>query len=217
MDGGAMIETPEGGAAAASLEHSPPASSPAAAMPAAPAGQAPGSGHGPAEGHAPPGPGRRGQRLLVVLLVVACAVAVAAAAVIAVLLTQRPHQAHAAAHPLRATVFRLRPGQCFVSLPNGIAGAHVVPCAQPHDAEIYGTFRVAGQRWPGIAALGTQARLGCQARLSSYLNPQLATSDLAETYAYPNQGAWAAGAHTVVCEIRGTQGRLTGSVRAFSG
>lgn len=216
-----MIETPESGAAATSLEHSPPASSPAPATPATPAvpaGQAPAAGHSPAEGHTPTGgPGRRGRRLLVVLLVAACAVAVAAAAVIAVLLAQRPQRAHAAAHPLRATVFRLRPGQCFDSSPNGIAGAHVVPCAQPHEAEIYGTFRVAGQRWPGTAALGTQARLGCQARLSGYLNPQLATGDLAETYAYPNQGAWAAGAHTVICEIRGTQGRLTGSVRAFTG
>ena len=207
-----MIESPESGAAAASLEHSPPAPSPA------PAAQVPAAGHSPAEGHPPPaGPGRRGRRLLVVLLVAACAVAVAAAAVIAVLLAQRPQRAHAAAHPLRATVFGLRPGQCFDSSPNGIAGAHVVPCAQHHDAEIYGTFRVAGQHWPGAAALGTRARLGCQARLGGYLNPQLATSDLAETYAYPNRGAWLAGAHTVICEIRGTQGKLTGSVRTFSG
>ncbi len=70
--------------------------------------------------------------------------------------------------------------------------------------------------WPGSAALGSQARLGCQDRLASYLNPQLATNDLAEFYAYPNQGAWAAGEHSVICEIRGTQGRLTGSVRASS-
>jgi Septum formation len=215
-----MIETPEGGAAAASLEHSPPAPAPAPASPAAPAtpaSAAPGIGRGAAEGHPVSGPGPRGRRLMIILLVAACAVAVAAAAVIALLLAQRPHRAQAAAHPLRATVFRLRPGQCFDSSPNGIAGAHVIPCTRPHDAEIYGTFRVAGQRWPGIAALGTRARLGCQARLSGYLNPQLATSGLAETYAYPNQGAWAAGAHMVICEIRGTQGRLTGSVRAFSG
>ena len=36
----------------------------------------------------------------------------------------------------------------------------------------------------------------------------------AESYAYPNVGAWAAGVHSVICEIRGTQGKLTGSVRA---
>jgi len=216
-----MIETPETGAAT-SLEDKAQAASPAtAAAPdpaAAPTGQAP-AGHG---GQAPAGPspgvpGRRGQRLLIALLAVTCAVAVAAAAVTAALLVHRPHRAGAAAPPLRATVFRLRPGQCFDSMHNGIAGAHVLPCAQPHDAEIYGTFRVAAQRWPGTAALGTEARLGCQARLGGYLNPQLATTGLAETYAYPNRGAWAAGVHTVICEIRGTRGRLTGSVRTFGG
>jgi hypothetical protein len=130
-----------------------------------------------------------------------------------VLVTQRPRQAHAA-HSLRATVFRLHPGQCFNSLPNGIGGAYAVPCARPHDAEIYGGFRVAGQSWPGAAALGEQARQGCQSMLSAYLNPQLDTSGLTESYAYPNEGAWAAGVRSVICEIRSTQGKLTGSVRA---
>jgi hypothetical protein len=234
-----MVETPDTGGVTAGVEDNAPATvaapalspapatvaapalSPAPATAAAPPSQAPRTGQGAADSRAPAGlppggTGPRGTRLIVVLLVVACAVAVAAAAMIGVLVTQRPHRAPAA-HPLRATVFGLRPGQCFDSSPNGIAGAHVVPCAQPHDAEIYGAFRVAGQRWPGTAALGTQARLGCQARLSGYLNPELDTSGLAESYAYPNQGAWAAGAHTVMCEIRGTQGRLTGSVRAFTG
>jgi hypothetical protein len=111
-------------------------------------------------------------------------------------------------------VFRLHPGQCFNSLPNGIAGAHAVRCRRPHDGEIYGDFRVAGRRWPGAAALGEQARRGCRSKLSSYLNPQLNTTGLAESYAYPNEGAWAAGVHSVICEIRSTHGKLTGSVRA---
>jgi hypothetical protein len=92
-----------------------------------------------------------------------------------------------------------------------------VPCARPHDGEIYSAFRVAGQHWPGTTALGSRARSGCQARLAGYLNPQLATNGLAESYAYPNKGAWAAGEHMVICEIRGTQGKLTGSVRASGG
>jgi len=201
-----MNEMPETGPAATSLEDKAP-------------GAAPASAPGRPGAAAPPvlaGPRRRGKRLLIVLFAVSIAVAAAAAAVTAVLLMHRPHQAHAPAHPLRATVFGLRPGQCFNSLPNGIAGAHVVPCAPPHDGEIYGAFLVAGHQWPGSAAMGSQARLGCQARLTGYLNPQLDTSGLAESYAYPNQGAWAAGEHMVICEIRGTQGRLTGSVRASS-
>jgi hypothetical protein len=199
-----MSEMPQTGAAVTNVAATPesgPASAPATPGPA------------PARAPAPVSP-RRGRRLLLILFVVTCAVAVAAAAVIVVLVIQRPRQAHVAAHPLRATVFRLHPGQCFNSLPNGIAGAHAVPCRRPHDGEIYGDFRVAGQSWPGAAALGEQARQGCQTRLSGYLNPQLNTTGLAESYAYPNEGAWTAGVHSVICEIRSTQGKLTGSVRA---
>jgi putative regulator of septum formation len=201
-----MNEMPETGPAATGLEDKAPSAAPAGA-PGRPGSEAPPTLTSPRQ---------RGKRLLIVLFAVSIAVALAAAAVIAVLLTHRPHQAHAAAHPLRATVFGLHPGQCFNSLPNGIAGAHAVPCAQPHDGEIYGTFRVAGRDWPGGAALASQAGAGCQARLAGYLNPQLDTSGMAESYAYPNQGAWAAGQHSVICEIRGTQGKLTGSVRASS-
>ena len=89
-----------------------------------------------------------------------------------------------------------------------------MPCRRPHDGEIYGDLRVAGRSWPGSAALGERARRGCQSRLGGYLNPRLATTGLAESCAYPNEGAWAAGVHSVICEIRGTQGKLTGSVRA---
>ena len=203
-----MNEMPETGPAATSLEDKAPRPVPAAA-PERPSGKA------PAGAPALVSPRGRGKRLLVTLFAVSVALAVVAAAVTAVLLTHRPHRAQAATHPLRATVFGLRPGQCFNSLPNGIAGAHAVPCAQPHDGEIYGAFLVAGNDWPGSAVLASQARLGCQARLAGYLNPQLDTSGLAESYAYPNSGAWAAGEHTVICEIRGTGGKLTGSVRAF--
>jgi hypothetical protein len=173
-------------------------------------------GRAPA-GLAPAGPRPRWRRLLIVLAAVAGAAAVAAAVTAVLLLMHRPHRAPVSAHPLRATVFGLRPGQCFNSDQDGIAGAHAVPCAHPHDGEIYGAFRVAGQRWPGAAVLGSQALSGCQRRLAGYLNPQLATSGLAESYAYPNQGAWAAGEHMVICEIRGIQGKLTGSVRASGG
>jgi hypothetical protein len=200
-----MSETPETGAAGTNVAAAPesaPASAPAPPGPAA------------AGAPASVSPRRRGRRVLLILFIVTCAVAVAAAAVIVVLVTQRPRQAHVAAPPLRATVFRLHPGQCFNSLPNGIAGAHAIPCAQPHDGEIYGDFRVAGRSWPGAAVLAGHARQGCQSRLGGYLNPQLNTYGLDESYAYPNEGAWAAGVHSVICEIRSTRGKLTGSVRA---
>jgi hypothetical protein len=126
---------------------------------------------------------------------------------------------HGRAHappPALPSVFRLRAGDCVNSGPDGISSPTVVPCGQPHDAEIYARFALAGQRWPGNAAIGTQARQGCTARLGGYLNPQLATTVLAESYVFPDQGAWNAGVRTIICEIRSTTGKLTGSVRGLS-
>jgi hypothetical protein len=199
-----MNEMPETGPAVTGVEDKAPGPPPAGA-PERPRGDA------PAELARP---GRRGRRLLIILFVASLVVAAGAAAVTGALLLHRSHWPPPAPHPLRATVFGLHPGQCFNSLPNGIAGAHAVPCRRPHDGEIYGAFRVVGHDWPGSAALVSQARQGCQARLTGYLNPQLNTSGLAESYAYPNEGAWETGEHSVICEIRSTQGKLTGSVRA---
>jgi Septum formation len=120
------------------------------------------------------------------------------------------------ATPHLPAVFLLRPGECVNSALNASSAARVVPCGQPHDAEIYAAFRLAGRNWPGSAAVGARARLGCVARLGSYLNPQLATAALAQFYIFPSSGAWAAGERTVICEVRSTGGKLTGSVRRLS-
>jgi hypothetical protein len=93
----------------------------------------------------------------------------------------------------------------------------VLPCSQPHTGEVFGTFQVAGHRYPGSAALQREAGRGCVTRLSGYLNPQMSASSLTQSYVYPDRGAWAAGERTVVCTVRSTAGPLTGSVRAAAG
>lgn len=123
--------------------------------------------------------------------------------------------AKAQAAPHLPPVFRLRPGECVNSAPNASSTARVVPCGQPHDAEIFAAFRLAGRSWPGSAAVGARARLGCVARLGGYLNPQLATAALAQIFIFPSRGAWAVGERTVICEVRSAQGKLTGSVRGL--
>ena len=124
------------------------------------------------------------------------------------------HRPPPARQPLPAA-FRLRTGQCIDSAANGVSGLRVVPCGVAHDAEIYATFSLARQAWPGAAAVATDARQGCTARIGGYLNPQLAAAIMTESYIVPGQGAWDAGVRTVVCEIRGATGQLTGSVRGL--
>jgi hypothetical protein len=170
----------------------------------------------PGTGPASPGgsPPRRRRSLAAILIVgfaVICLIGLGAFATV-LLLHGRTH----ARPPALPSVFQLRVGDCVNSGQDGISSPTVVPCGQPHDAEIYARFALAGHGWPGSAAIGAQARRGCTARLGSYLNPQLATTVLAESYVFPDQGAWNAGERTVICEIRSTTGKLTGSVRGLS-
>ena len=156
--------------------------------------------------------GARGRALAITGLVLGGMWAVAAAAAVAVIITQRP-PARVVAWP---KVFSLRTGECLNSAPNGSSGVHVLACGQSHDGEVFATFRLAGQVYPGAAALRQRANQGCGSRLSGYMNPQLATM-LNELYVYPTPGAWAAGERTVICTVRGTDGKLVGSVRTAPG
>lgn len=156
--------------------------------------------------------GARGRALAITGLALSAAWTVAVAVALAVLVSQRP-PARPAVLP---KVFSLRAGECLNSEPNGMSGLRVLACGQPHDGEVFATFRAAGPRYPGAAALRQKANQGCGNRLSGYMNPQLSTM-LDELYVYPDAGAWAAGERTVVCTVRGTDGTLIGSVRAASG
>ncbi len=158
-------------------------------------------------------PGARGRRMAVTGLVLAGLWLVAGALAVAALVAHRP-PAKPASLP---RIFGVRTGQCLNSAPNELSGVHVVSCSAPHDAEVFGTFRLAGQHYPGTAALRRVAGEGCASRLGGYLNPQLASSSLTESYLYPDAGAWAAGERLVVCTIHSTAGRLTGSLRGLSG
>jgi hypothetical protein len=174
-----------------------------AGPPAHPAGSG-GTGTG-----RPPRPRRSRAALLIAL---AAAGLIGLGSLAAVLVLHGRGRATPAALP---SVFGLRAGQCVNSGPGGVSAPTVVPCNQAHDAEVYARFALAGARWPGAAGIGALARRGCTARLGTYLNPQLASAVLAESYVFPDHGAWNAGERTVICEIRGTAGKLTGSVRGL--
>jgi hypothetical protein len=157
--------------------------------------------------------GARGRALAITGLVLAGLWIVAAAIVAAAIITRPPPPKPVTLPP----VFSLRPGECFNSGSSGISGLQVLTCSQAHDAEVFATFRVAGPHYPGATALQLQARQGCATRLSGYLNPQLSAASLAQSFVYPDVGAWSAGERTVVCTVRSTSGPLIGSVRSAPG
>ena len=114
-----------------------------------------------------------------------------------------------------AAVFKLRPGDCVNSAPDGLA-VTVLSCGTPHDAEVFATFDLPASSWPGNTAVEREAGNGCASRLGGYLNPNLVNVGLAQEFVYPNQTAWQAAERTVVCEVSSSTGKLTGSVRKAS-
>jgi hypothetical protein len=114
-----------------------------------------------------------------------------------------------------AAVFTLKPGDCVDSSGSGLTFT-LLACSKPHSSEVFATFALTGSDWPGTSAVQTDAGNGCADRLASYLNPDLSNAGLAQEYIYPNESAWKAGEHTVVCEVRSSTGQMTGSVRKAS-
>jgi Septum formation len=114
-----------------------------------------------------------------------------------------------------AAVFTLKPGDCVDSSGSGLTFT-LLACSKSHSSEVFATFALTGSDWPGVSAVQTDAANGCADRLASYLNPNLANAGLAQEYIYPDESAWKAGEHTVVCEVRSSTGQITGSVRKAS-
>jgi hypothetical protein len=155
------------------------------------------------------GPGRRGHPVLLTFGFVVAALAIVGGAIAIV-----GSATHGFKKPVKVTytksaVFSLKTAECID--PHG-QSASIVSCATPHDAEVFATFTLPDSKWPGDTAVQAAAGSGCAARLTGYINPQLAIS-LSSTYVYPNEVAWQAGTRTVICEVTATSGQLTGSVR----
>ena len=157
--------------------------------------------------------GRRGHGMAMAGLVASAAWVIAGVAVGTVAVLTHGFKKPVTVKYRESAVFKLQEGDC-VNMPNGQM-VTILPCGTPHEAEVFATFTLPGTAWPGTAAVRQRASSGCQARLTGYINPQLAIS-LASSYVFPNKVAWTAGTRTVICEVRAANGQLTGSVRGAS-
>jgi hypothetical protein len=157
--------------------------------------------------------GRRGHGMAVAGLVATTTWVIAAGAVGSVAVATHGFKKPAKVTYHEASVFKVRQGDC-INTSNGQA-VSILPCASPHDAEVFSTFTLPRSAWPGTAAVQREASSDCATQLSGYLNPELSIS-LTQTYVVPNKVSWNGGTRTVVCEVRATSGQLTGSVRGSS-
>jgi hypothetical protein len=90
----------------------------------------------------------------------------------------------------RVSTDRLEVGQCIrtVGESTEIYSMPVVPCDQPHEAEVYHVFTVADGPFPGYPALEDESSVRCSEALEPYLTPGNEELDIA--YVYPHEGNW---------------------------
>ncbi|WP_369376645.1 DUF4190 domain-containing protein [Streptomyces sp. cg36] len=118
----------------------------------------------------------------------------------------------------RRSTMDLRKGDCFV-VPGGelereVVKVNVVPCAEPHDGEVSGSFKLDGSAFPGEQRMTALADQKCWAVEQEYAMDSWALPVEAESYYYtPSQQSWKVGDHSVTCAFATTSGKLKGSVR----
>ncbi|MFD9567586.1 DUF4190 domain-containing protein [Streptomyces sp. NPDC059994] len=112
----------------------------------------------------------------------------------------------------------LRKGDCF-DVPGGelereVVNVTLVPCNEPHDGEVSGSFKLDGSSFPGDKAITALADRKCWAVEQEYAMDSWALPVEAESYYYtPSTRSWRLGDHSVTCSFATTSGKLKGSVR----
>ena len=115
-------------------------------------------------------------------------------------------------------IFDLHLGDCF-TLPPGLMGSTksaaltftVAPCSTPHDSEAVGSSTLDEDSYPGADTLRAEGASHCIDVLNQYLPDTGAVNGRIE-FVYPDEQAWGAGVHRVVCFLQFPDATLTQSV-----
>jgi hypothetical protein len=117
--------------------------------------------------------------------------------------------------------FAIQLGDCFDDTPASgaddsgeVTSLPGVPCAEPHDNEVYAVFDVDYEAFPGDDVMGQLAFDECLARFEGFVGAVYEDSSLDITALYPSSQSWGAqGDREVVCAVYDMNlGKLTGSV-----
>lgn len=116
--------------------------------------------------------------------------------------------------PGEDSVFTLAPGECFddPEVSEDIRAIPRVPCAQPHDNEVFATFDLAADSYPGGDALAAEALEGCTERFPEQVTAADGDTELAIGALTPTADGWQDGDREVVCIVSSPDGPLTGTL-----
>jgi len=114
-------------------------------------------------------------------------------------------------------VFQVNVGDCFNNTDSSseeVSEIPAVPCAEPHDNEIYYLFDLPGTDYP--VDTPDQADAGCYAQFPAFVGLDYESSELDFYPIYPTADTWSTGDREVICAIYAdaqTTGTLAGAAR----
>jgi len=108
----------------------------------------------------------------------------------------------------------LRVGDCIASMSNlgtEVAKLPVLPCSEPHEAEIYAEKSLADAK---AAPSEDDAKQFCVPEFETFIGrPYDAESTLQITYMYPSQASWEHGDRKIQCIVYDKNGGITGTLK----
>lgn len=114
-----------------------------------------------------------------------------------------------------ADVFNLHVGDCFDDETSeaGVTDVPAVPCAEPHDNEIYFIYDLPDGEFPGDAAVETAANEGCAAEFEAFVGLPYEASVLDHWAIYPSEDTWTQiDDREVVCSVWEPGVKVTGTL-----
>lgn len=112
-------------------------------------------------------------------------------------------------------VFTLQVGDCLndATASETVETIPTVPCAEPHDSEIYASIMIDGDTFPGSDAVTAEADAACLEAFSGFAGVEYVDSKFFYSYYFPTESSWAEGDREILCTIYDEVGQITGSLQ----
>ncbi len=109
----------------------------------------------------------------------------------------------------------LRVGDCFNrGTTTEVKDVDAVPCAEPHQYELFHVFDLTGSGYPADAELDSQSAAACAPAFASYVGTDYQASSLSISTLCPTSDGWDGGDRAVQCLVdNNAETKVTGSVR----
>jgi hypothetical protein len=117
--------------------------------------------------------------------------------------------------PATTDTFSVRVGDCLDKLPSeSTEELSLLPCTEPHYWEAFATATLAGDDFPGTAAVRNQAEDECTRAFTDFVGVTARKSKLELTILTPTKETWTqANDREVVCLVGSPSGGVTGTLQ----